>query len=220
MAREARRVVPGYPHHIYLRGNNRRRLFSNDSDRLLWLLDLRRGIEASSCLLHQHTIMDNHVHMIVTPPAEDSMAKLIKRTCQRYAQQRNEAREASGKLFEERYQSKVIETERQFVATTLYNDANAFRAGMVSDPLEHEWSTGPLHAGRNGSRIGAWLWTPGSWYLRLARTPNARAVAYQILMENYAPMDNPPAIFEEPDDDEEDHPYHHRVERPDRSSAR
>lgn len=218
MARQPRQVVPGYPHHVYLRGNNRRRLFSHDTDRLTWLGCLRRGLEASACELNQHTLMDNHIHMIVTPPDEDALAALVKRTCQRYAQLRNEKLEASGKLFEERYQSKVIESERQLMATTLYNDANAFRAQMVPDPLLHEWSTGPLHAGRNGSRISAFLWTPSPWYLGLARTRNACAIIYRGLMENYAPADDPPAIEEDPDEAQE--PYRHRIERPDGTSAR
>jgi hypothetical protein len=169
--------------------------------------------------MHQHTIMDNHIHMIVTPPKEDSLAKLVKRTCQRYAQQRNEARDATGKLFEERFHSKVITSERQWIATTLYNDANAFRAGMVLDPLGHEWSTGPLHAGRQGSRISPFMWSPAGWYTRLGQGRNTCAFIYQMLMEHYAPSDNPPAI-EEIDDDQLDAPYTLRIERPDRSSAR
>lgn len=219
MPRQPRLVVPGYPHHVYLRGNNRRRLFSSDADRLSWLGCLQRGIEATSCELHQHTIMDNHLHLIVTPPDEDGLAALMKRACQRYAQLRNEQRDASGKLFEERFQSKLIESERQLIATTLYNDANAFRANMVYDPLVHEWSTGPLHAGRNGSRISAFMWTPAAWYLGLARTRNACATIYQGLMENYAPADDPPAILED-EEDQPEVPYRKRLERPDRSSAR
>lgn len=221
MSRLPRLVVPNWPHHIYLRGNNRRRLFSTDADRLMWLGDLERALEASGCFMHQHTIMDNHVHMIVTPPAEDSLAKLMKRACQRYAQQRNEQRDGSGKLFEERYHSKVIESERQLMATTLYNDANAFRAGMIEQPLEHVWSTGPHHAGRMGSRISPFMWAPSFWYLGLAKGRNTCATIYRALMESYAPSeDNPPAIFEEPDDDDITTPYHRRVERPDRTSAR
>jgi putative transposase len=221
MTREARLVVPGYPHHVYMRGNNRRRLFSTDADRLMWLQDLERGLEATRCQMHQHTIMDNHIHMIVTPPDQDSLSRMVKRACQRYAQQRNEQRDASGKLFEERFHSKVIESERQLMVTTLYNDANAFRAGMVEKPLDHAWSTGPLHAGKPGGRISPFMWVPSDWYLRLGKGRNRCATIYQILMENYAPSeDDPPAIWEVEEDDPDTQPYHRRVERPDRTSAR
>jgi len=217
MSRHPRLVVPGYPHHVYLRGNNRRRLFSDDGDRLYWLRDLITGLEASQCGLHQLTLMDNHVHMIVTPPDAGALSILMKRTCQRYAQQRNERCAASGKLFEERYRSKLIESDRQWVTTTLYNDSNAYRAGMVTSPLEHAWSTGPLHAGRpKSSRLSPWLWTPAGWYQRLAKSSNARAEAYEELMNSYAPFDERPTIDEEDDEDEDNA----TVFRPDGTDAR
>ena len=217
MAREARHVVPGYPHHVYLRGNNRRILFSDDDDRLQWLRCLQLGIDASSCELHQHTLMDDHIHMIVTPPDEDALAALVKRTCQRYAQLRNEQLEASGKLFEERYQSKVIESERQLICTTLYNDANAFRAGMVPDPLLHQWSTGPLRRLQRLAHLSVHVdaggLVPGS-----RPTRNACAIVCRGLMDSYAPVDDRPAIMDDPDEAEE--PYRYRIERPDGTSAR
>lgn len=216
MSRHPRLVVPGFPHHVYLRGNNRRRLFSDDGDRLLWLSDLRQGIEASQCLLHQLTLMDNHVHMIVTPPDNGSLAVLMKRACQRYAQRRNHRFDASGKLFEERYRSKLIENDRQWLVTTLYNDANAYRAGMVASPLEHAWSTGPLHAGRRGSRISPWLWSPAGWYMNLAKSANRRAEAYAYLMDTYSPFEERPSIEEEDDGDEDTT----SVFRPDGTDAR
>jgi len=217
--RQARLVVPGLPHHIYQRGNNRRRLFSSDADRLLWLACVQRGLTASATLLHQHTLMSNHVHMIVTPRDEDGLAILMKRACQRYAQIRNAQRDATGKLFEERFNSKVIADTRQLMATTLYNDANAFRANLIADPLGDEWSTGPLHANTRGSRITRRMWTPSGWYVGLGRTPAARAKAYRALMENYAPVDEPPAIVEA-EVEEEVLPYRRRVERPNGLSAR
>jgi hypothetical protein len=154
--------------------------------------------------------------MIVTPPKDDSLASLMKRACQRYAQRRNVRFDASGKLFEERYRSKLIESERQWLVTTLYNDANAYRAGMVLSPIDHAWSTGPLHAGRRGSRISAWMWTPAGWYMRLASSANSRAAIYASLMDRYAPFDERPTIDEEDDDDEDTT----AVFRPDGSDAR
>jgi putative transposase len=185
MARTARVVVPGLPHHVYLRGNNRRRLFSRVSDRVRWCACLSRALDATGCALHQLTLMTNHIHMIVTPTSREALPAMVKRACQRYAQVRNALRDASGKLFEERYGSKVIDDDEHLRTATLYNDANAFRAGLVADPLEHEWSTAPLHAGRDGSRV-ARLWTPSAWYLGLGATTDARAAAYAALMSAYA----------------------------------
>jgi putative transposase len=226
MARQARVVVPGRPHHVYLRGNNRRRLFSNDGDRLFWLRCLQKGLEASGCVLHQLTLMTNHIHLIVTPPDEGALGVLVKRACQRYAQKRNERMNASGKLFEQRYRSKVIEDERQLLYTTLYNDANGFRGGIVEDPTAHRWSTAPLHAGRRGTRgskIPRSMWTPSSWYQRLGRSDRERSKNYTSLMGAYLreEIERPPQfVDEELDDETDDERYRQRIARPDGSSAR
>ena len=210
VARQARIVVPGQPHHVYLRGNNRRRLFSHAADYERFLACLVLGVDASECALHQLTLMSNHVHLIATPPVASGLSRLLHRTCQRYAQVRNLLRDSSGKLFEERFHSKPILDDEYLCTVTIYNDVNAFRAGRVRTPLAHVWSTGPLHAGR-ASRIPARLWTPSSWYLGLGATPQARAARYRELVAGR---------LDEPDEVIPTRPYQRRLERPNRTSAR
>jgi putative transposase len=114
------------------------------------------GLDASACTLHQLTLMTNHVHLVVTPPTAPALAVFVQRANQRYAQVRNQALR-EWKLFEERFHSKIIDDDRYLLSVSIYNDVNAYRAGMADAPLAHEWSTGPLHAGREGSRIPATL---------------------------------------------------------------
>jgi putative transposase len=222
MARHPRLVVAGAPHHVYLRGNNRRLLFSSRSDRVFWLSCLRRGLDLSRCQLHQLTLMTNHIHMIVTPPEANALSEMMKRACQRYAQMRNEERGASGKLFEERFRSKVITDDSQMMMTSFYNDANAFRAGEVTDPLGHEWSTGPLHAGRPGSSLIASIRTPSRWYRALAPTAAGRSEAYLRLMAAYLGDEAPRQIEQgvEEIEDPADKRWNPRVRRPNGTSAR
>jgi putative transposase len=217
MAKKPRVVVVGAPHHLYLLGNNRRRLFSDDDDHLLWVRCLQAGLEESQCAMHQLTLMTSHVQMIVTPPEPKALAKLVKRTCERFAQHRNARYEGSGKLFQERYQSIVITDDEQLMFTTLYNDANAFRARLVRDPVAHAWSTGPLHAGGCTSRIPRRLWTPSPWYRGLGGTARARAATYRQLMVAYTRRDAEVVIAREELDMA---PYRRRIQRPDGSSAR
>ena len=124
-------------------------------------------------------------------------------------QVRNSLRDGSGKLFEERFQSKPILDDEYLATVTIYNDVNAYRAGRVKTPLAHIWSTGPMHAGRAG-RIPGQLWTPSAWYLALGATPQARATRYrEIVAERVvAAEDTAPTS-----------PYQRRLERPDRTSA-
>src|SRR3990172_625503 len=141
MPRRPRRVVPGYPHHLTLRGNNRRRLFSRPTDFLRFLAWLAEALDETSCVLYALTLMSNHIHGIFEPPDEAALSAFVKSFAQRYALWRNRMRGGSGKLFEERFHCTIIEGDEQLAAATAYDDLNPTRAGMVADALDYPWST-------------------------------------------------------------------------------
>lgn len=153
------------------------------------------------------------MHLIAVPPQPDALRVLIHRTCLRYAQVRNHARDATGKLFEERFRSKPILDEVYLATVTIYNDVNAYRAGVVAEPLGHLWSTGPLHAGRT-SMIPRDLWTPSPWYVALGATMAERATRYcEAVAAHMRARGAEPGTVRAPR-------YRLRVERPDGTSAR
>lgn len=118
--------------------------------------------------LHQLSLMPNHSHFIATPEEENSLSKAMKSCLQRYAQARNRRKCASGRLFEERFWCKPLLTAADVEAVTLYNDANAMEAAMVSHPADHVWSTCAIHYGQpDRSRVPLEMWTPSAWYLSL-----------------------------------------------------
>jgi REP-associated tyrosine transposase len=186
MARKPRIVLPTMPHHVVLRGNNRRVLFSHRGDYKMFLFFLRLALERSACTLSAITIMTNHVHLLLTPPEEDSLARCIKSLAQRYAQLRNEQRDASGKLFEERFFSRPVLSEYQVGVVTSYIHANPVRSGQVKDPIDYRWSTHAHHAGaRKRSWIHDDLWTPSDWFLDLAKDPWRRGKKYLQAYDDY-----------------------------------
>jgi putative transposase len=67
MARLPRLTLPGYPHHVVQRGNNRQAIFTKTDDyqRLLDLLDDNaRQFEVA---IHAYVLMSNHFHLLLTP---------------------------------------------------------------------------------------------------------------------------------------------------------
>lgn len=220
MARANRTVAPGWPHHVYARGNNRRKLVSYPSDYSLLLRCLIAGLKKTHCLLHQLTFMKNHYHTELNPPDEKALSACMHGFHQRYAQIRNPQRAATGKLFEERFHSKVISDDEYLRDLTLYNDANAYRAGLVADPFDHAWSTAPIHGGHpDSSMIPLALWTPSPWYLGLGFTPRERANRYRDLMYDYISRGAFRPDYT-PEDEDLSTPYTRRLERPDGSCAR
>ena len=124
--------------------------------------------------------MANHVHLLLTPLDEDSLSVFIKGTSQRYAQYRNKRFRTTGKLFEQRYRSKPVESESHLAVATAYIDLNPVRAHILDDGSQYPWSTYRVHAGSRSlvPNVEA-LWTPTEWYDRLGSDPNSRADAYR-----------------------------------------
>jgi putative transposase len=77
MARLARVVVPGMPHHVTQRGNRRQpTFFCQDDYRAYRELTAEwckeRGVE-----LWAYCLMPNHVHLIAVPQSADSLRRAI-----------------------------------------------------------------------------------------------------------------------------------------------
>ena len=184
MPRAAREVLEGVPHHVVLRGNNRRRLFSYPRDYRYFIRLMNQYIPACHIGVNGLCLMPNHVHLILTPFEESALGAFIKRASQRYAQVRNKRFSSSGKLFEQRFYSKPVKSERHLAIATAYVDLNPVRAGIVDDAAAYRWSTFRIHAGLSGSVIGLEaLWSPTNWYERLGRDPNERTDAYRRWVE-------------------------------------
>lgn len=210
-------VLPGHPHHLILRGNNRRRLFSYPREHRLFLFRLTEASRRQGVPVHTTMQMSNHVHLVVTAQDQLQLSRFVQNVAQTYAQSRNRSRQASGKLFEERYRCIPIATEEQMVVTTTYIELNPVRAGVSDDASAYRWSTFCFHAGVDGGEpLINRLWTPSSWYLSLGATPPERATAYLDSFEHYRARDDWSDVCGDPKPAED----LKRFERPDRSTAR
>lgn len=178
MARLPRLTLPDHPHHIILRGNNRQDIFrdSADQQRMLGLLEthaLEQQVD-----VHAYVLMSNHLHLLVTPRSENALPLMMQAVGRSYVRQFNQRHGRTGTLWEGRYRSTLIQTERYFLTCMAYIDLNPVRAGMVSQAADYPWSS---HAHYTGTRQDAWL-TPHALYWALGNTPFARELAYAQLV--------------------------------------
>lgn len=210
-------LVPDQPNHIVLRGNNRRTLFSypRDRDHFAWFMN--RASKRTGCAISNLSLLTNHVHVALTPPSLRAASDCIKLATQRYAQYRNAQRSGTGKLFESRFWSKPIRSDRHLAVCSAYIDLNPSRAGM--SPANQRWSTLGHHIGEAArTRIPPDLWTPSDWFRSLGRTDEERFSRYREWIADYlAYHDEYDAEFGCPAFE----PAHTlRLVRPDGSSAR
>ncbi|MEA9744454.1 transposase, partial [Xanthomonas campestris pv. raphani] len=110
MARLPRIDLPGIPQHIVQRGNNRLPCFLDDGDRLRYLHLLHEALHATGCQLHAYVLMDNHVHLLVTPPTAGRVGQLMKRIGRNYVALFNGRHGRTGTLWEGRYKACLVDS--------------------------------------------------------------------------------------------------------------
>ena len=174
MARLPRLSLPGYPHHVILRGNNRQSIFKDNADRQSFLELLVKHCQFEQVDLHAFVLMDNHLHLLVTPQADNALSKMMQHVGRDYVRCFNKRHMRTCTLWEGRFRSSLIQTDRYFLACMAYIDLNPVRAGMVSQALDHPWSS---HAHYVGARQDSWL-VPHPLYWALGNTPFAREKTY------------------------------------------
>ena len=178
MARQPRLTVPGYPHHVIQRGNNRQPIVLDDADRLRLLALLAEHTARCKVALHAYVLMDNHFHLLATPETQDGLPQLMQAVGRSYVRYFNNRHGRSGTLWEGRYKSTVIETDSYFLPCMVYIDLNPVRAGIEAEPAQYPWSSHRHCIGQGVDK----LVTPHALLWSLGNTPFAREAAYRELV--------------------------------------
>jgi putative transposase len=178
MARQPRLTLAGYPHHIIQRGNNRQAIFLSSGDRQFLLDLLKENADKFGVAIHAYVLMDNHFHLLATPQTADGLSLMMQAVGRRYARLFNDSNGRTGSLWEGRYKSTVIQTDRYLLACMAYIDLNPVRAGLVASPSEFAWSSHNHYIGGLPNK----LITPHPQLWELGNTPFAREAAYLALV--------------------------------------
>lgn len=190
MARLPRLTVAGYPHHVIQRGNNRQPIVKTDADREVLLDLLAENAKKHQVAINAYVLMDNHFHLLLTPETGEGVPLMMQAVGRRYVRHFNDLHQRTGTLWEGRYKSTLIQTDRYLLACMAYLDLNPVRAGMVSDPGQYAWSSHRHFRGQtNDRRI-----TPHALYWALGNTPFAREAAYTELVRAGLAVDEQKAI--------------------------
>jgi putative transposase len=183
MARLPRLSLPGIPQHIIQRGNNRQVCFFTAQDYVVYLDKLKDYSRKCKVQLHSYILMTNHVHLLLTPEEPDGVSRLFQSMGRFYVHYVNQTYDRSGTLWEGRYKSTLVDSEKYFLTVSRYIELNPVRAHMVGEPAEYPWSSYQKNA--MGKAID--LITPHPSYLSLGKTDKERQIAYRALFESQIP---------------------------------
>jgi len=144
MARLARIVVPGLPHHVTQRGNRRQKIFFEDGDYALYRDLLAERCRKAGVAVWAYCLMPNHVHLILVPATENGLALALGETHRRYTGFINARLRVSGHLFQGRFGSVVLD-EPHLIAAARYVALNPVRARLVRRARDWPWSSVGAH---------------------------------------------------------------------------
>jgi putative transposase len=152
VTRQARFIIPHYPHHIVQRGNKRQSVFLERADYLFYLNELHFYAEKYQVEIICYCIMTNHLHLILTPHNNESLHLLMKTVHTRYALRINKRMNWTGHLWQNRYFSSVID-DCSLEIVARYVEMNPVRANIVENACDYEWSSAPVHCGFRENRF-------------------------------------------------------------------
>ena len=176
--RRPRLELSDIPMHLTHRGVNRAATFLDEDDRAGYLQALAKAASDQRVMLHAYVLMTNHVHLLVSTLVPGAVSRMMQAVGRRYVRPFNARHGRTGTLWEGRYKSCLIDSDRYLLACIRYIELNPVRAGMVVAPWDYRWSSVHAHLGL----LADPRWHPHATYLGLGPDAVARASNYRALL--------------------------------------
>lgn len=153
MARLARVVAAGVPHHVTQRGNRRQPVFFGDDDYETYRTLLAEGCRSAGVAVWAYCLMPNHVHLILVPKDGDGLRAALGETHRRYTRHVNFREGWRGYLWQGRFASVPMD-ETYLLACARYVELNPVRAKLARRARDWRWSSARVHlAGRDDGLV-------------------------------------------------------------------
>ena len=145
MPRIARAVALGFPHPVVQRGNNKEKVFFNKEDQDKYLSLLKKYSDKWKSPILAYCLMNNHVHLLARPSKNESLYKMMQGITLCYTQYINRTYKRTGRLWESRYHSCIIDKEKDLWAVARYIEQNPVRAKIAKKAEDYTYSSAKAH---------------------------------------------------------------------------
>jgi putative transposase len=152
MARLARLIIPGLPHHVTQRGNRRQQTFFSDGDYAAYLELMADWCREEGVEIWSYCLMPNHVHLIAVPKTENGLRRAIGEAHRRYTRRINFREKWRGYLWQGRFASFIMD-EPYLLGAARYVELNPVRVKLVDRPREWPWSSAKSHLSGRDDRL-------------------------------------------------------------------
>ncbi|SHE92135.1 transposase [Caloramator proteoclasticus] len=147
MPRMAREKSYDSIYHIMVKSISEVNLFKDDEDKINYLNYMKKAQEQFEFIVYAYCLMDNHAHFIIDANGAD-ISKIMHFINYKYAMCFNKRHKRHGHLFQDRFKSKIVKSERYLFALTAYVHFNATAIkGYEDHPEEYSFSSLAIYLG-------------------------------------------------------------------------
>jgi putative transposase len=174
VARTPRLSLAGELHYVVQRGHNDANIFIDEGDYSTFLDTLGVAAATLGVAVHAYVLMPSQFHLLATPPAADSLGRMMQSLGRRYVADFNRRHRRSGALWVGRFRAGLVEGSQHGAEAIQYLESMPSRAGLVTVDEDWRWSSLAHHLGRRRDpRIAE-----HASYWALGNTPFERELAH------------------------------------------
>lgn len=164
--------------HITVRGNNKRSLFLRDNEYRYFLKLILRYKKRHKFLLYHYCLMKNHVHLMVKSMAYTNISKVMQGLELAYGHYMKKRRGYIGHMWQDRFKSRIIDTDEYLLMSGLYIENNPVRACVAEKASDYRWSSARFYVlGEENILID-----PDPKYLEMGDIDKDRQIRYLELL--------------------------------------
>jgi len=160
MGRPLRIEYPGALYHITSRGNEKKSIFLDVTDREKFLHILKEYHTRHGILIHAYVLMDNHYHLLLETP-RGNLLKVMHGINGGYTGYFNRKYQRVGHLFQGRYRALLVDKDQYLLPLSRYIHLNPVRARIVNRPEEFSYGSYRGYIGKKGRED----WVEYDWVL-------------------------------------------------------
>jgi REP element-mobilizing transposase RayT len=149
MARKPRVEFEGALYHVIVRGNHRRDIFGDESDRVNYLERIEHYRERYEAVVYAYILMSNHVHLLIETGVV-GLSKIMQGIQFTYTQRYNRRHRKVGHLFQGRYKAILCDHDAYLLELIRYIHLNPARMKNPQDPWKYRWSSHRAYLGGEG----------------------------------------------------------------------
>jgi REP element-mobilizing transposase RayT len=127
-------------YHIILRGNSKQEIFHDDEDFIRFIETLYRYKTETNMKVYGWCLMNNHVHLL-SEKGEEEISATMKRIGVSYVWFYNRKYDTTGHLFQDRFKSEIIDSDKYLMTVIRYIHQNPVKARLVKNPADWKWSS-------------------------------------------------------------------------------